>query len=192
MGRNPAFGRLPASDRLQQWWDAKSRVWRTNLLISVAVACVVLGLMLAATAGDADRVKPRVNSARPPTTVTTLSKPLSTVVVGDLRADGAPPAPTTSTSVTTTTAVAVSTTTPTTRATTPSSTVPQVPATTVPTSVVIFSDPVIPSTTTTMPPVTVAPVTTLPTTTTVAPVTTSTTKPGAVLPLGLPSVLGPG
>ncbi len=190
MGRNAAFGRPPANDRLRLWWDGKSRVWRTNLMISVAVGCVVLGLMLAATSGDADRVRPRVNSAGLPTTVTTRALPLSTVVVGDLRAAGTAPDPSgsTTTSITTTTAVAPtpSSTTPTTRTTTPSSTVAQAPATTVPTTEVIFSDPVLPSTTVTVAPV----VTTLPTTTTRAPVTTSTTRPGAALPLGLPPVVG--
>ena len=92
MGRNAAFGRPPASDRLRLWWNARSRTSRTNLVLAVAVVAVVLVLMRAATAGDSNRAKPRVNTARPPTTVAAPLGPLSTVVVGDLRAAGAAPA----------------------------------------------------------------------------------------------------
>ena len=188
MGRNAAFGRPPALDRIRIWWEARDPASRTNALLALGVGALVVGIIAAAVARDTSPATPTANLVRPPSP-TLLPIPPSTVVIDGLNADGGPT--TSSTSSTSTTSAPVVTTT----ATAPPRTTPPpvvttapapAPATTVTNPDVIFTDP--PTTVSTVPP-------TLPTSTappTTAPPVTTTTAPPLTLPLHVPRVLGPG
>lgn len=213
MGRNAAFGRPQAHERLRDRWYATGRTTRFNALLVLAVAAVVVALLNAATSRDASRPSPLANATRPQLTFNSIVTSTSTTLVGSLFAAGAPstPADLFGPSSTTSSTVAVAPTVPAApapaaRTTVPpatTTTLPPEPATTVPNPGVIFSEvpPRTPTTTTpvtavpvtTSPPVTAAPSTTAPPTTAPPIATTPTTAaPGVRSPLGLPPLLGPG
>lgn len=188
MGRNAAFGRPPALDRIRIWWEARDPASRTNALLALGVGALVVGIIVAAVARDTSPATPAANVVRPPSP-TLLPLPPSTVVIDGLNADGGPTT-SSSSSTSTTSAPAV-----TTAATAPPRTAPPpvvttsapapAPATTVTNPDVIYTDP--PTTVSTVPP-------TLPTTTappTTAPPATTTTRPPLTLPFDVPRVLGP-
>ena len=188
MGRNAAFGRSPALERMRVWWQELDPAARTNALLAAGVGAVVLVILFAAVNRDASPATPAATVIRPPMQ-TPISGSPPTVVIDGLNAPGSP---TTSTSAVTTTTVPSATTTATSpaRTTTPSvaTTAAPAPATTVTNPNVIFTDP--PTTTLS----TVVP--TLPTSTapptTVAPVTSTTAAPLLPLPpLDLPRLLDP-
>lgn len=192
MGTNAAFGRPPARERVRDWWYAKSRTTRSNILITLAVGSIVVALVRAATSGDADRSGSRVNATRPTFTVVT---PTSTTLVGSLFAAADPSTPADpfglSSTTSSTTAVAPRVTAaPSARSATPSTSPP--PATTVPTPDVIYTEVPAPVTTvpvsrppvaTTAPPTTATPTTPPPTT-----VPRAATRPTTTALLGLPLI----
>ena len=186
MGRNAAFGRAPALDRIRGWWEARDPASRTNILLALGVGVVVLGILIAAVARDTGPATPAATVTRPPMQPPVFGTP-STVVIDGLNAPGSS---TTSSSTTTTSAPPVTTTATTTPARAASPTVATTsapaPATTVTNPGVIINEP--PTTTvstigTTVPPSTLPP-------TTVPPATTSTTS-GLTVPLDVPRLLGP-
>src|SRR5690349_9691333 len=86
MGRNAAFGRPPASDRVQKWWEGLSKASRQNIFVGLGVCGLFVAIVMAAVARDAVPKSPRVSAARPqPTTTLALPTP-STVDIGDLGA----------------------------------------------------------------------------------------------------------
>lgn len=189
MGRNAAFGRPPALDRIRIWWEARDPASRTNALLALGVGALVVGIIVAAVARDTSPATPAANVNRSPTQ-TLIPVPPSTVVIDGLNVPGGP---TTSSSSSTSTTAAPAVTT---AATAPPRTAPPpvvttsapapAPATTVTNPDVIFTDP--PTTTvSTVPP-------TLPTSTappTTVPPATTTTVPPLTLPLDVPRALGP-
>lgn len=196
MGTNAAFGRPPAQERLRDWWYAKSRTTRSNILITLAVGAVAVALVTAATSGDAERSGSRVKATRP--TVTGVT-PTSTTLVGSLFAAADPSTPAdpfglSSTTSSTTVVVPPVTAAPSARSATPSTS--PVAATTVPIPDVIYTEVPTPVTTvpvsrpsvaTTAPPTTATPTTPLPTT-----VPRAASTPTTAARLGLPPILGPG
>ena len=190
MGRNAAFGRPPASERLRKWWDARSKTSRQNTYLALGVGALFVAIIMAATARDQTTGTRRVIASRPQPAPTLVLPTPSTVNVGDLGAAGGP--------VTAADLVGLSTTTTTPATPAPATTAPPAtrpappvatteaprPATTVTNPDVIFST-VPPATTTTTP----APVTTTtPTTTATVPPTTTTLLS---LPLNVTSLLAP-
>jgi hypothetical protein len=186
MGRNAAFSRAPALDRLRAWWEAQDPASRTNVLLALGVGALVLGIVIAALARDTGPATPAANVTRPPMQPPVFGTP-STVVIDGLNA---PATSTSSSSSTTTSTPAVTTTATSQPATTTSPTVattaPPAPATTVTNPGVVFTEP---PTTTVSTVATTLPPSTLPSTT-VAPATTTTTS-GLTLPLDVPRLLGP-
>jgi len=184
MGRNAAFGRPPASERLREWWDARSKTSRQNIYLALGVGALFVAIVMAATARDKVPTSRRIIASRPqqqPTTTLALPTP-STVNVGDL--GGTVIAADLFGLSTTTTAPAPATTSPPpVRPATTVTTAAPAPATTVTNPDVIFTT-VAPATTTT----TQAPVTTTrppTTTTTVTPTTTTVLS----VPLSVPNLL---
>jgi hypothetical protein len=185
MGRNAAFGRPPASERLRTWWDARSKTSRQNVLLAVVVGGLFVAIVLAAVARDKSPTS-RVIASRPqPTTTLALPTP-STVNIGDLGTGAMTAADLFGLNTTSTTPAPASTTPapPTTRpAAAVVTTAAPAPASTVTNPDVVFNTVPPPTTTTTQPPVTT---TTPPTTTTTS--TTTTRLP----PLTVPGLLAPG
>ena len=198
MGRNAAFGRPPAHDPLREWWYAKTRTTRINILISFVVGAVALVLLTAATSDDPARSGSRVNATQPTVTVGT---PTSTTSVGTLFPAAEPSTPADpgglSSTTSSTTAVAPPVrAAPSARSVTPSATraTATAPAATVPTQDVIYTE--VPT------PVTTVPVSRPPVATTAPPTTaTPTTPPPTTVPraastptttalLGLPPLIG--
>jgi hypothetical protein len=52
MGRNAAFGRAPALDRMRAWWEAQDPATRTNVLLALGVGALVVIIVAAAVARD--------------------------------------------------------------------------------------------------------------------------------------------
>ena len=184
MGRNAAFGRAPALDRIRGWWEALDPASRTNVLLALGVGVLFVVIVAAALARDTSPATPAANVIRPPTLPTVAATP-STVVIEGLNA---PETSTTSTSSTTTSTPAATTTAtspPRTTAPPVATTAPPAPATTVTNPDVIFNEP---PTTTVSTVVTTLPPSTLPPTT--APPRTTTTS-GVTLPLDVPRLLAP-
>lgn len=204
MGRNAAFGRPPAHDPLREWWYAKSRTTRINILVALVVGAIVVALVRAATSGDAERTGRRANALRPNVTARSVVTTTSTTLVGSLFAAGEPSTPTDliGMSSTTSSTAAVArpvTVTPSARSATPSTrrAATASPATGAPTQDVIFTEVPAPATTvpastpsvvTTVSPTTAVPMTTAPPTT--APRATSTPTTTALL--RLPPLVGSG
>lgn len=179
MGTNAAFGRPPAHERLRDWWYAKSRTTRSNILIALVVGAMVVALVTAATSGDAERTGGRVNATRPTVTVLT---PTSTTLVGSLFAAADPSTPADlfglSSTTSSTTAVAPPVTAaPSARPATPSTTSAPAPGPAVPgpTQDVIYTEVPTPVTTARVPSTPVA-------TTTPRPPATPTTPPPTTVP----------
>jgi hypothetical protein len=182
MGRNAAFGRPPASERLREWWDARSKTSRQNIYLALGVVALFVAIVMAATARDKVPASRRVIAARPPQQpTTTLALPTpSTVNVGDLGAT-VTAADVFGLSTTTTAPAPATTSPPPARPATTVATTAPAPSTTVTNPDVIFTT-VAPATTTTQPPVT----TTRPTTTTTTVPPTTTLLP---VPLSVPNLL---
>lgn len=66
MGKNTAFGRPGAQERLRTWWHTSSRSTRANCVLFGVVGLVVVILVVAATSHD---------DARPTTGLSTLAQP---------------------------------------------------------------------------------------------------------------------
>jgi hypothetical protein len=187
MGRNAAFGRPPASERLREWWDARSKTSRQNIYLALVVGALFVAIVMAATARDKVPASRRVIASRPqqqPTTTLDLPTP-STVNVGGLGGLGGTvtAADLFGLSTTTTSPAPATTSPPPARAaTTVATTAAPAPATTVTNPDVIFTTVAPATTTTTQAPVTT---TTPPATTTTVPPTTTTT----LLPLSVPTLL---
>lgn len=207
MGRNTAFGRPQAQDRLQAWWYAKSARVRANTVLIGLVGAAVVGLLMAAVSKDATRRTPLANATRPQLTPAPVVIPTSTTttIEGDLVAAGIAGATDLfGLSSTTTSSIAVAATVPTpARGATPVTAAPtatttaRAPGTTVVNPDVVYSEApttaapatttAVPTTTTpTPPPTTTTPTTAAPSTTTPTTATTALT----LLP-GLPPLLGP-
>lgn len=184
MGTNAAFGRPPAHERLRDWWYAKSRTTRSNIVITLVVGAVVVALVRAATSGDAARSGSRVNASRPTMTVVT---PTSTTLVGSLFAASDAFGLSSTTSSTTSVAPPV-TAAPSARTAAPSTSPP--PATTVPTQDVIYTE--VPAPVTTVPASTAPPTTATPTTPPPTTVPRAASTPTTVALLGLPPLIGTG
>lgn len=190
MGRNAAFGRPPASERLRKWWDARSRTSRQDMLLALGVVALFVAIVMAGLARGPSSSSGRVISSRPqPTTTVALPTPV-TVNVGDLGAANAPMAaadPAGPTTTVTTPAPATTAAPPATRpAPAVTTTEAPRPATTVTNPEVVFSTVAPETTSTTQPPVTT---TRAPPTTTLLP-TTTTTVPAR--PLNVAGLLPPG
>lgn len=184
MGRNAAFGRPPASERLREWWGARSKTSRQNLYLALGVGALFVAIVMAATARDKVPASRRVIASRPqpgPTTTLDLPTP-STVNVGDLGAVVTAADLFGFSTTTTTPAPATSSPPPTRPATTVATTAAPAPVTTVTNPDVIFTT-VAPATTTTQAPVTT---TRPPTTTTTVPPTTTTLL---AVPVSVPNLL---
>lgn len=199
MGTNAAFGRPPAHERLRDWWYAKSRTTRSNILITLVVGAVAVALVTAATSGDAPRTGGRANATRPNVTFGGVATPTSTTLVGSLFAAADPSTPAdpfgpTSTTSSTTAVVPRVTAAPSARSATPSPS--PAPATTVPTQDVIYTEAPAPVATVpvTSPPVaTTAPRTTAtPTTPPPTTVPRAASTPTTAALLGLPPLIGSG
>ena len=192
MGRNAAFGRPPASERIRQWWGARSKTSRQNTYLALIVGVLFVAIVMAATARDQSTGTRRVIASRPqPTTTLALPTP-STVNVGDLTAAGGPLTAADLFGLSTTTTTPAPPATPAPVVTAPPATRPAPtvatteaprPATTVTNPDVVFSTVPPATTTTTQPPV----ATTTPTTTTTVPATTTT----LVAPLNVTNLLAP-
>jgi len=196
MGRNAAFGRPGASNRLRGWWSTASHDVRANTVLGVIVAVVVAGLLFAAVTRSPSKPATGLaalaqlgsiptslfvpTTSTPPTSVaqpTSTSSPVAAVPTTPLTTTTTAPARSTGTPAATTTSVAPAT--PTTRAN------PDV----------IFSDPppVTPTSQLTSPSSTAPPPASTTPTTAVRPATTTTTAAGALqpLPIDLPLLSTP-
>lgn len=178
MGKNAAFGRPGAQDRLRVWWYAQSQTTRANAVLFAVVAVVVVGLIFAALSRDGGHASTGLAALNQPGSGPTTPFVASTSTTSTTSTT----VPSTTSSSSTTTSLprpAGGTTTTTRRATPPpaaATTSSTVSLTTTPNPNIIF---------------TAVPVATQPTSTSTLPAPTTTTKPVTTTTTAAPALGGP-